>query len=111
MDVTTEMIGTAQVVHIAGRLDHTSSTVLDARLRELLDAGHTRLVLDVEQMSYISSAGLRSLILVAKEVKTRSGALALASVPLVGTDHSDIRRHHRPAVALSGKLYGLRARN
>lgn len=80
MDVTTETVGGAQIVHVAGQLDHLTSPVFDARLRELLEAGHTRLVLDLEQVSYVSSMGLRSFALVAKQVAALRGVLVLASV-------------------------------
>src|SRR5258707_11169834 len=80
MDVTTEMIGTVRIVRMAGKLDNDTAEAFDTRLRELLNAGDTRLVLDLAHVSYVSSMGLRSLLLVAKHVKTMGGALALAAV-------------------------------
>jgi len=39
-----------------------------------------RVVLDLAQVNYVASAGLRSLLLLSKQIKTRGGALVLASV-------------------------------
>src|SRR5258706_10951921 len=80
MDVTTELIGTVRIVHMVGKLDTNTSAAFDTRIRELIEAGDTRLVLDLAQVSYISSMGLRSLFVVAQAVKTMQGALALAAV-------------------------------
>lgn len=46
-------------LQIRGELDANTARELDQVLNDLLDLGHSRLVLDASQMGYISSAGLR----------------------------------------------------
>ena len=80
MDVTTEVIGSVRIVRLTGKLDTNTAEAFDAAIRKLLDDGDSRLVLDLAHVNYVSSMGLRSLILVAKTVKAKEGALALAAV-------------------------------
>ena len=80
MDVTTEMVGAILVVRAAGRLDSVTAETFDARLQEVAIEGDTHVVLDLAQVSYVASAGLRSLLLLMKRVKANGGALVLAAV-------------------------------
>lgn len=80
MDVTTEMAGTILVVHAAGRLDSVTAEAFDARLQELAIDDGARVVLDMAQVGYVASAGLRSLLVLMKQVKANGGALVLAAV-------------------------------
>ncbi|HPE67689.1 MAG TPA: STAS domain-containing protein [Thermotogota bacterium] len=68
------------VVRIGGRLDGASAPQLEKQLRLLLDQKVTRLVLDLEKMNYISSAGLRVLLVVARELDSGSGTIALCNL-------------------------------
>lgn len=81
MEITTKMVGTAHVVLLGGRLDTTAAATFDAGIRELIGAGATRVILDATALSYVSSAGLRSLLTLQKQLKGAAGAgLALAGV-------------------------------
>lgn len=60
-----------------GRLDSTTAGELEKHLLGLLDQGQTQLVVDFIQLDYISSAGLRVLLMAAKRVKATRGSLAL----------------------------------
>jgi anti-anti-sigma factor len=68
------------VVAPAGRVDSTSSGELETRLLALLAAGDRRLVVDLADVDYISSAGLRVLLLLAKKVREGGGGLALCAM-------------------------------
>jgi anti-anti-sigma factor len=52
---------------------------LEQRILALIDAGEKRLVIDCAQLQYISSAGLRVLLIAAKRLSD-SGKLALAAL-------------------------------
>lgn len=80
MDVTTEMAGTILVVRAAGRLDSVTAEAFDARMLEVAAGPDTSVVLDLAQVSYVASAGLRSLLVLMKQVKAHGGALVLAAV-------------------------------
>ena len=68
------------VIAPAGRVDSTTSDELDRRLRAVLDRKAPRVVVDLAQVEYISSAGLRVLLALAKRMREQKGALALASL-------------------------------
>ena len=70
--------GTALTVALEGRLDTASSAQLDAELRDALN-GVTSLVLDLEGLEYISSAGLRVFLFAHKAMK-RQGKMKLVHV-------------------------------
>jgi anti-sigma B factor antagonist/stage II sporulation protein AA (anti-sigma F factor antagonist) len=70
-----------------GRIDHVTAEELRTALAPHLARcgdGQDHVVLDFAAVDYISSAGLRVLMLAAKQAKAQSGFLAVAAVqPLV----------------------------
>jgi len=81
------------VIAPVGRLDVNTSGELESTLLERVAEGETRLVVDMLGVEYISSAGLRVLLMIAKRIKERSGRLALCALG--------------PAVRLVFELAGL----
>jgi len=65
------------VVSPQGRIDATTSPDLEQRLRESMQAGRLFLMVDLAQVTYVSSSGLRVLLVVAKELGQRGGHLVL----------------------------------
>lgn len=72
--------GTVTVVAVGGRLDGTGAPELETHCRALILAGGIHLLLDFEGVDYISSAGLRSLLVIAKQIKAAGGGLVLCSL-------------------------------
>jgi len=68
------------VVAVAGRLDTLTTTQYVERIRELIAGEPTRLVLNFEGLSYISSAGLEGLLITAKLLKGSGGQLRIANM-------------------------------
>jgi anti-sigma B factor antagonist len=68
------------VLEIAGELDASSSATLPDRLLPLIPAGrHVRL--DLSQVTYISSAGLRTLLLVYRHAQENGVHIRLNRLP------------------------------
>ena len=65
------------VVSPVGRVDSTTSARLDQHLLALTGAGESRLVVDLSGVDYISSAGLRVMLALAKRAKDQKGRVAL----------------------------------
>ena len=65
------------VVSPQGRIDSTTSAVLERHLQGLAAAGRTRVVVDFSGVDYISSAGLRVLLALAKRGRDLKGRVAL----------------------------------
>ena len=57
------------IVAPAGRIDTTTSGTLDDALRSSVDAGARSLLLDLGDVDYISSAGLRVLLVLARRMR------------------------------------------
>jgi len=73
----------ALVISLKGRLDAVTTPVLEKDLTELLAGGERFLVLDLGDLDYISSAGLRTLLVVTKRLREKQGRLLLASLKSV----------------------------
>jgi anti-anti-sigma factor len=72
------------VVSVEGRLDTLSANDFRTRIEELLDQGGIKIVLDLENLKYVSSAGLRSILVGAKKAKMSGGGLCCCALqPLV----------------------------
>ncbi len=80
MDIKEEKRGEVKIVSLHGRLDASATKGLEQRLLSIIDEGGRRLVLDLADLSYISSMGLRVLILLAKNLQKTKGSLALAAL-------------------------------
>jgi anti-anti-sigma factor len=72
--------GTVSVVTITGRLDAITTPEYENKIIQLINGGHTRIVIDFDGLGYISSAGLRGLLVTAKLVKGKSGDVCFANV-------------------------------
>ncbi|MDD5699436.1 MAG: STAS domain-containing protein [Victivallaceae bacterium] len=65
---------------IAGRLDAVSAVEADKDFGRVIDAGHESLLVDLDRLEYISSAGLRVLLVVAKRMQQNGGKVALCAL-------------------------------
>lgn len=80
MDFECTKVGEAMVLAPKGSINTESSPKLEKKLVELQAASERRLVVDFRHIDYISSAGLRVLLMTARRVKMAGGALALCSM-------------------------------
>ena len=80
MEITRKMEGEAIVASVSGRLDAGSSGQFDEALSDLIAEGARQVVLDFSNLAYISSAGLRSVLVAAKALKNNDGVLSLAEL-------------------------------
>jgi anti-sigma B factor antagonist len=74
---------------ISGRIDTVSSPLLEQELNEILPQTD-EIVLDFEDVEYISSAGLRILLVLTKLLKAKDGKLKLINVQKVVKDVFEI---------------------
>jgi anti-anti-sigma factor len=87
MKLSPRRFADAVVVFPVGRIDQSSADTFMEALAPHLErcaAGEDRLVLDLSDLEYISSAGLRVLMLAAKQTKAQGGTLLVTGLqPLV----------------------------
>jgi len=70
----------ATVVAIDGRLDSSNAGLLEKKITDLLADGEKNLVFDFTAMDYISSAGLRVLLMAVKKSKAEGGKVVLSAL-------------------------------
>jgi len=87
MNLPVKRFADAVVLSPAGRIDHSSAEAFRSALAPHLEgcaAGRDQVVLDLSGVDYISSAGLRVLMLAKKQAKAQGGSFALVGlVPAV----------------------------
>jgi len=79
MNVNIRTAGSVQVVELSGELDANTSPVAQQQILPLAKAG-SRILLDMSQVSFMSSAGLRLLLSTYRQVATQGGTVALAGL-------------------------------
>lgn len=61
-----------------GRIDGTNANAVEAELKAILEASGPNLILDLSGISYLSSAGLRVVLVAAKSTRASGGKVVLA---------------------------------
>ena len=80
MKIETKESQGIQIVAFEGNLDTNSSPEAEAKINELLDAGKQKLLVNFEQLNFISSAGLRVLLATVKKLNANGGDLRVCSL-------------------------------
>ena len=78
MEIRKKKDGSSLTLELEGRLDTTTAPELEAELNQSLD-GVTALTLDMGQLAYLSSAGLR-VILTAQKRMNKLGSMVVRHV-------------------------------
>lgn len=78
MNIIKESNETNLILTLEGRLDTTTSSQLEAELKHSI-SNVTKLVIDMQALEYISSAGLR-ILLFAQKVMNKQGEMILRNV-------------------------------
>ncbi len=81
MEIVTRQLGSALVAAVSGRVDSLTAVEFQQGLSNAIEAGGGKLVLDCGELSYISSAGLRALLVCIKQADAAEGRLNLCCVP------------------------------
>ena len=80
MEVNLSRQGEVEVVALNGRFDAQSASDADKALAGLLDGTSRNILIDMEGVEYISSAGLRVLLASAKKSGATGGKLVLSGL-------------------------------
>ncbi|MEW5987899.1 MAG: STAS domain-containing protein [Chloroflexota bacterium] len=68
------------LVGVRGRLDQSLTPQLEAELRDLLSSGYYHLVVDLSEVSYINSGGLRCLVAAWRQARQQRGDVVLCGL-------------------------------
>ena len=80
MEIIETRDGDTLVLGVAGRLDANTSSTFEKELIGRILSGENNLVLDFERLDFISSAGMRVLLMAAKRIRAAKGRMVLCSV-------------------------------
>ena len=80
MEITERKTGDVVTLSLSGRLDTTTAKAFEAKILAQIEAGDRRFIIDLAQLDYISSAGLRVLVLAGKRLDSGKGKIVLCSL-------------------------------
>ncbi len=80
MDLTTERQDGVLCARVSGRIDGTNAFEFEEAVRTAIEKSDHAVILDLEDLSYISSAGLRAILLTAKNLGRQNAKFALCSL-------------------------------
>lgn len=80
LEISHEVINDVLVIKLAGRLDGVTSKTFTEKTSAADQASFARIVLNCKDLNYISSEGLRVMLMTAKRAKSLGGAMTLCSV-------------------------------
>ena len=77
MDIEIVKQGEAMVIRSKGKFDAASAMEFEQKCHQLVDAGTKQIIADLGGVDQISSAGLRSILLISKKMAEHGGKLLL----------------------------------
>ncbi|MDZ7765735.1 MAG: STAS domain-containing protein [Melioribacteraceae bacterium] len=79
MDITTDKKENYNLLKVSGRLDSTTALEFENNLLSFIESGKENIV-DFSDLKYISSSGLRVLLVAAKKLSTANEKLTIVSM-------------------------------
>jgi anti-sigma B factor antagonist len=80
LEIVEQSTGSA-AARLAGDLDIVTSGDVKRELAQLVDAGHTSLVLDLSDVGFVDSSGLGALVAIHRHAESQGGRFAVRAVP------------------------------
>ena len=68
------------IINLQGRIDASNSNQIHEKIMDEIEKGINRIVINFQEVSYISSAGLRILVYTSKQLKRSEGHLSLCAM-------------------------------
>jgi len=75
MEINTKKENNISIIAVKGRMDAVSSPVFEKDISALIAQGENTFIINVSALEYISSAGLRSILTIAKHLKKLNGEI------------------------------------
>jgi anti-anti-sigma factor len=69
-----------KIISIEGKMDAISAPEFEDKMGEWLEQGETSFIINLGEVNYMSSAGLRSILIVAKKLKENDGKLIFVNL-------------------------------
>ena len=111
MEIHKERVGDTYVVTASGRLDGIYSTAFANLVGELVTDTNPKILIDFTDVDFVTSAGLRALLLLVKKAKATGGVFALCGVNEQVREVLDITGFSSMLSIHAGRAEGLAALN
>jgi anti-anti-sigma factor len=69
------------IISLSGRLDIHYSLEIEEEINKLIEQGRINLIINLQNVEYLSSSGLRIFIATARQLKAKNGKLKLVKMP------------------------------
>jgi len=80
MEITERRTADIVTLSLSGKLDTTSAKTFEAKILAQIESCDRRFIVDLAQLDYISSSGLRVFVLAAKRLDSGKGKIVLCSL-------------------------------
>lgn len=79
MDICTRHYHDVAILTVNGRLDAATAPQFSQAITEQMEAGYHRLVIDLKKVDFLSSAGLKALVMGVQQTRQQGGDFRLAN--------------------------------
>ena len=80
MNIATEIINGITVVRLSGDLDTGTSDKAQETINQIIDGGANNVLISLRDVGFVSSAGLRILLVAAKKIVSIDGTLRISDL-------------------------------
>lgn len=81
MEVSRQALeGGVVIIYLKGRLDATSSSIVKAALKDLLENGQLKIIVDLHEVPFIDSSGLAALVSGLRVAREKGGNIVLSRI-------------------------------
>jgi anti-anti-sigma factor len=80
MEIDVKKEGKAVIISLTGRMDAVSAPQFDKTVDDFIEQGETYILIDFRSLEYISSAGLQSILALAKRLELINGTVLLSDL-------------------------------
>ena len=90
MEITERKTADIVTLSLSGKLDTTTAKTFEKKILAQIESGDRRFIIDLAQLDYISSSGLRVFILAGKRLNSENGKMVLCSLKVPVREVFDI---------------------
>jgi anti-anti-sigma factor len=80
MEITKRKEKDIMIISVKGRMDAVTAPSFEEDMADLISKGEKAFIINFSKLEYISSAGLRSILAAAKQLKEKQGKLLFAGL-------------------------------
>jgi anti-sigma B factor antagonist len=80
MEISEDRKADVVILALSGKLDATTAKTFEDKILAVINSGAQRLAVDLSQLDYVSSSGLRVFLLAAKQLQGTQGKIVLCAL-------------------------------